>query len=115
MLSARQHFPGTFGKVFLDAACCSLAPRPAVESIEKFLGLAMVCPLDSSTHHHIFMDEMCAAARPGQSGIEGENTATERADLGIGQVSISEMTVSNNWFLGCCVCRPGLRLSSAFE
>jgi cysteine desulfurase/selenocysteine lyase len=64
MLSARQHFPGTLGKVFLDAACCSLAPRPAVEAIEKFLGLAMVCPLDSSTHHHIFMDEMRAAARP---------------------------------------------------
>jgi cysteine desulfurase / selenocysteine lyase len=64
MLSARQHFPGTFGKVFLDAACCSLAPRPAVEAIEKFLDLAMVCRLDSSTHHHIFMDEMRAAARP---------------------------------------------------
>jgi cysteine desulfurase/selenocysteine lyase len=64
MLSARQHFPGALGKVFLDAACCSLAPRPAIEAIEKFLGLAMVCPLDSSTHHHIFMDEMRAAARP---------------------------------------------------
>ena len=64
MLQARQHFPGVFGKVFLDAACCSLAPRPAVEAIEKFLDLAMVCPLDSSTHHHIFMDEMRAAARP---------------------------------------------------
>jgi len=64
MLSARQHFPGTLGKVFLDAACCSLAPRPAVEAIEKFLGLATVCPLASSTHHHIFMDEMRAAARP---------------------------------------------------
>jgi cysteine desulfurase / selenocysteine lyase len=64
MVSARQHFPGTFGKVFLDAACCSLASRPAVEAIEKCLDLAMVCPLDSSTHHHIFMDEMRAAARP---------------------------------------------------
>src|SRR5207253_569999 len=48
----------------LDAACISLAPRPAVEAIQKFLNLAMVCPLDSSTHHHIFMDEMRAAARP---------------------------------------------------
>jgi cysteine desulfurase / selenocysteine lyase len=64
MLSARQHFPGLFDKVFLDAACVSLAPRPAVEAIEKFLDLAMVCPLDSSTHHHIFMDEMRSAARP---------------------------------------------------
>src|ERR1700694_16254 len=64
MLSARQHFPGLLEKVFLDAACISLASRPAVEAISKFLDLAMVCPLDSSTHHHIFMDEMRAAARP---------------------------------------------------
>jgi cysteine desulfurase / selenocysteine lyase len=64
MLSARHDFPGTFGKTFLDAACCSLTPRPAVEAIEKFLDLAMVCPLESATHHHIFMDEMRAAARP---------------------------------------------------
>jgi selenocysteine lyase/cysteine desulfurase len=64
MLAARQHFPGVLGKIFLDAACCSLTPRPAVEAIEKFLDLAMVCPLDSATHHHIFMDEMRAAARP---------------------------------------------------
>ena len=63
-LNARQHFPGLLDKTFLDAACVSLAPRPAVEAIEKFLGLAMVCPLESSTHHHIFMDEMRAAARP---------------------------------------------------
>jgi cysteine desulfurase/selenocysteine lyase len=64
MLQARQHFPGLLDKVFLDAACVSLAPRPAVEAIEKFLDLTMVCPLESSTAHHIFMDEMRAAARP---------------------------------------------------
>ena len=64
MLQARHHFPGALDKVFLDAACCSLAPRPAIEAIHKFLDLAMNCPLPSSTHHHIFMDEMRAAARP---------------------------------------------------
>jgi len=64
MLNARQHFPGLHDKVFLDAACVSLAPRPAIEAIEKFLDLAMVCPMESSTQHHIFMDEMRAAARP---------------------------------------------------
>ncbi len=61
---SRQYFPGLLDKVFLDAACVSLAPRPAVEAVQKFLDLAMVCPLDSSTQHHIFMDEMRAAARP---------------------------------------------------
>ena len=62
--AARAHFPGLLGKVFLDAACVSLAPRPAVEAIEKFLDLAMVCPAESSTAHHIMMDEMRSAARP---------------------------------------------------
>lgn len=64
MLNARQHFPGLLGKVFLDAACISLAPRPAAEAIEKFLDLSMVCPHESATAQHIVMDEMRAAARP---------------------------------------------------
>ena len=64
MFSARKHFPGLANKVFLDAACCSLAPRQAVDAIQKFLDLTLTCPLNSSTHHHIFMDEMRAAARP---------------------------------------------------
>ena len=64
MLNARHHFPGLADKVFLDAACVSLAPRPAADAIQKFLDLALLCPLNSSTHHHIFMDEMRAAARP---------------------------------------------------
>lgn len=64
MISARQHFPGLLGKTFLDAACISLAPRPAVEAVEKFLDLAMVCPHPSATVQHIVMDEMRAAARP---------------------------------------------------
>ena len=64
MLNPRQHFPGLLDKVFLDAACVSLAPRPAVDAIQKFLDLAMVCPHESSTAHHIAMDEMRAAARP---------------------------------------------------
>ena len=64
MLNARLHFPGLADKVFLDAACVSLAPRPAIEAIQKFLDLTLTCPLESSTHHHIFMDEMRSAARP---------------------------------------------------
>jgi selenocysteine lyase/cysteine desulfurase len=71
MIHARRHFPGLLDKTFLDAACVSLAPRPAVEAIEKFLDLAMICPLESSTHHHIFMDEMRAAARPACATLIG--------------------------------------------
>src|SRR3974377_1399315 len=64
MIQARRHFPGVHDKTFLDAACVSVAPRPAVGAIENFLDLSMVCPLESATAHHIFMDEMRAAARP---------------------------------------------------
>ncbi len=64
MDTARAQFPGLNDKIFLDAACCSLAPRVAVEAVDKFLELAMTCPLNSSTHHHMFMDEMRAQARP---------------------------------------------------
>src|SRR3954469_7657590 len=64
MLNARQYFPGVQDKVFLDAACVSIASRPAVEAVEKFLDLAMVCPHESATAQHIFMDNMRAAARP---------------------------------------------------
>ena len=71
MIQARQHFPGLLDKVFLDAACVSLAPRPVAEAIEKFLDLAMICPLESSTHHHIFMDETRAAARPACAALIG--------------------------------------------
>jgi len=63
-VAARAHFPGLLGKVFLDAACISMAPRPAVEAVEKFLHLAMLCPHPSATAQHIAMDEMRAAARP---------------------------------------------------
>jgi cysteine desulfurase/selenocysteine lyase len=64
MFTVRQHFPGVQDKVFLDAACVSIASRPAVEAVEKFLDLAMVCPHESATAQHIFMDNMRAAARP---------------------------------------------------
>src|SRR5262245_38685966 len=71
MIEARQHFPGLLDKTFLDAACVSLAPRPVVEAVEKFLDLAMICPSESSTRHHIFMDEMRAAARPACAALIG--------------------------------------------
>ena len=87
MLTARQHFPGVHGKTFLDAACVSLAPRPAVEAVEKFLDLAMVCPHESSTAHHIFMDEMRAAARPAVARLinarEDEVALTESTSHGL--------------------------------
>src|SRR5712691_8145468 len=93
MLNARAHFPGLLGKVFLDAACVSLAPRPAVEAVQKFLDLAMVCPLDSSTQHHIFMDEMRGTARPAAARLinahEDEIALLESTTHGLTLAAIS--------------------------
>lgn len=62
--SAREQFPALRDKVFLDAACVSLAPRAATEAIQEFLTMALECPARSSTLHHIAMDEMRSRARP---------------------------------------------------
>ncbi len=60
----RQQFPALKEKTFLDAACVSLAPRRAVEAIQKFLDSTLYCPERSSTEHHIVMDELRAQLRP---------------------------------------------------
>ncbi|HET9529583.1 MAG TPA: aminotransferase class V-fold PLP-dependent enzyme [Blastocatellia bacterium] len=59
----RDQFPALEEKVFLDAACASLAPRAAAVAIQEFLDVALKCPSRSSTLHHIAMDDMRAAAR----------------------------------------------------
>ena len=61
---ARDLFPALTDKVFLDAACVSLAPRCATEAVQKFLDIALMCPERSSTLHHLAMDELRAEARP---------------------------------------------------
>ena len=62
--SARQQFPALRDKVFLDAACVSIAPQCATDAVQKFLGLALHHPSRSATDHHIAMDDARAAARP---------------------------------------------------
>lgn len=62
--SVREQFPALREKVFLDAACVSLAPRAATDAIQEFVELALRCPARSATLHHIAMDDLRAAARP---------------------------------------------------
>ncbi|HLE37189.1 MAG TPA: aminotransferase class V-fold PLP-dependent enzyme, partial [Candidatus Acidoferrales bacterium] len=57
------------GKVFLDAACVSLAPRRATEAIGEFLRRAEECPEKSATLNHIAMDAMRAATRRELAGL----------------------------------------------
>ncbi|NDQ56477.1 MAG: aminotransferase class V-fold PLP-dependent enzyme [Acidipila sp.] len=69
--SARAQFPALQEKVFLDAACVSLAPRSATEAIAEFLRITLECPARSSTLHHISMDEMRSRARPAAARLIG--------------------------------------------
>ncbi|MCS6806378.1 MAG: aminotransferase class V-fold PLP-dependent enzyme [Acidobacteriota bacterium] len=64
MLDVRDQFPGVNDKIFLDAACVSLAPKVAVEAIQSFLEMTLRCPSRSSTELHIVMDQQRAEARP---------------------------------------------------
>src|SRR5258708_25408133 len=59
----REQFPALENKVFLDAACVSLAPRAVTHAVANFLEMALNCPERSATLHHIAMDEMRNAAR----------------------------------------------------
>ncbi|MGH9684241.1 MAG: aminotransferase class V-fold PLP-dependent enzyme [Candidatus Acidiferrales bacterium] len=61
--SVREQFPALREKIFLDAACVSLAPRAAAQAIEGFLDMALMCHERSSTLHHIAMDDMRVSAR----------------------------------------------------
>jgi cysteine desulfurase / selenocysteine lyase len=61
--TVREQFPALQKKIFLDAACVSLAPQVAVQAISRFLEMALWCPERSSTLHHIAMDEMRFDAR----------------------------------------------------
>jgi cysteine desulfurase / selenocysteine lyase len=72
---ARALFPALREKVFLDAACVSLAPQVAVEAIGDFLEMAAGCPALSSTRQHIAMDEVRAAARPQAAHLIGADEA----------------------------------------
>lgn len=64
LTEARAQFPALQEKTFLDAACVSLAPRAAVEAIGQFLDRTLHCPSESSTLHHIAMDQLREEARP---------------------------------------------------
>lgn len=61
--NVRDEFPGLADKVFLDAACISLAPRCATQAVYDFLRQAMLCPARSATQNHIDMDEERERAR----------------------------------------------------
>lgn len=60
----RDQFPALKKKVFLDAACVSLAPLTAIDAVKRFLDSAAICAERSATKHHIAMDDAMGRARP---------------------------------------------------
>jgi selenocysteine lyase/cysteine desulfurase len=105
--TAREQFPALRDKVFLDAACVSLAPRTAFAAIQEFLRMTLECPARSSTLHHTAMDEMRSRARPAaarlinaredeialvESTTQGFTLAAQAIPLGAGdRVLISDL------------------------
>jgi selenocysteine lyase/cysteine desulfurase len=60
---ARQFFPGTQGRAFLDAACISLAPVQAVEALAAFGKRVLLCPERDASSHHATLDRTAHATR----------------------------------------------------
>ncbi len=103
--SVREQFPALKQKVFLDAACVSLAPRAAVEAIQKFLALTLTCPAPSSTLHHIQMDDMRSAARPAAAKLlnadEDEIALVESTTHGLSLAALAIPLVRGDRILLC--------------
>jgi cysteine desulfurase / selenocysteine lyase len=56
--TARAQYPGLTGKTFLDAACVSLIPQSARDAITAFLDMALTCPAQDASVHHMAMDAL---------------------------------------------------------
>lgn len=69
--SVRASFPGLDDKVFLDAACISVAPRQAQEAVSEFLRKAVMAPLTDATEHHIDLDGARGDARRAAAALIG--------------------------------------------
>lgn len=54
--AARALFPGLNDKIFLDAACVSLAPITTRAAIEQFLHITVFCEERDASAHHTAMD-----------------------------------------------------------
>jgi len=61
--AARSFFPGTRGRVFLDAACVSLLPAQAEEALRRLGQDMLLCPAGDASAHHIALDQTAEQPR----------------------------------------------------
>jgi cysteine desulfurase / selenocysteine lyase len=60
---ARAFFPGTRGRVFLDAACVSLMPVQAEQALRRLGEELLACPARDASAHHIALDRTAEQPR----------------------------------------------------
>src|SRR5947209_17110999 len=60
---ARTFFPGTRGRMFLDAACVSLMPVQAEQALRRLGGELLSCPARDASAHHIALDRTAEEPR----------------------------------------------------
>jgi selenocysteine lyase/cysteine desulfurase len=63
LTAARSFFPGTRGRVFLDAACVSLMPVQAAEALRRLSDTLLTCPARDASAHHIALDQTAEQPR----------------------------------------------------
>jgi selenocysteine lyase/cysteine desulfurase len=86
-----DQFPALRDKVFLDAACASLAPRAASEAIARLLADIQACPARSATAFHIQLDQARDAARPEAARLIG----CAPADIALVENTSAALTIAS--------------------
>ena len=56
LTDTRTFFPGTQGRVFLDAACIGLAPVQAIQALNNLGQQMLLAPERDASSHHIALD-----------------------------------------------------------
>src|SRR5438132_6473298 len=68
---ARAFFPGTSGRVFLDAACVSLMPVQAEQALRRLGQELLSCPARDASAHHIALDRTAEPVRHAAARLIG--------------------------------------------
>ena len=61
LAEARNSFPGTRDRAFLDAACTGLMPLQADDALRQLSADLVACPSPDASTHHVALDR---TARP---------------------------------------------------
>jgi len=114
LADARACFPGTQGRVFLDAACVSLMPRQAEEALQRLAADLVACPARDASAHHIALDRtseqprreaarLIGARPPEIALIESTTQGLQAVAAGVPLTRGDKILVGETEFLGLAV------------